>query len=173
VKKHVVLVGLPGAGKTTVGQLVADQLGARFVDIDVSVAQRAGLSVVRIFAERGEPVFRELEKAEVDQELAGSPGVLAPGGGWAVQPGSLEGVSGRALTIYLRISASEAAKRIIAAGGGRPLVGTQDPTGTLKELLGTRQSFYERCHVTVEAGATPPETVRAAVVKLARSLGGW
>src|SRR5258708_15415593 len=80
--RHVVLVGLPGSGKTTVGTLAAGELGAPFTDLDVVIAARAGKSVGAIFAEQGEPAFRALEASVGTELLAGPPLILAPGGGF-------------------------------------------------------------------------------------------
>ena len=83
MKKHIVLIGLPGAGKTTVGKLVADRLQAGFVDIDNVLIRKEGKPISMIFAEKGEPAFRDMERKEVDTALANEPAVIVPGGGWA------------------------------------------------------------------------------------------
>jgi len=83
--RHVVLIGLPGSGKTTVGKLVADALKAPFVDIDATVTRKEGRPIALIFAEKGEGVFREMERVEMEAALAGAPAIIAPGGGWAAR----------------------------------------------------------------------------------------
>ncbi len=90
MKRHIVLIGLPGAGKSTVGRLVAERLHAGFVDIDTILIRKEGKPISMIFAEKGEPVFRTMERKEVDAALANEPAVIAPGGGWAAQPGALD-----------------------------------------------------------------------------------
>ena len=85
MKKHIVLVGLAGSGKTTIGRLVAEQLRAGFVDIDLILARREGKAITLIFAEKGEAAFREMERKEMDAALATEPAVIAPGGGWAAR----------------------------------------------------------------------------------------
>ena len=89
MKRHIVLIGLPGSGKTTIGRLVAERLGTGFVDSDVIIVRKMQMPIARIFATQGELKFREMEKETMEQALAGPPSVLAPGGGWAVQPGQL------------------------------------------------------------------------------------
>src|SRR5690606_25063213 len=107
--RHVVLVGLPGAGKSTAGRLAAERLGAPFLDPDSLIVRRMQMPVARIFAEFGEARFRELEREAVEEALAGPPAVLVPGGGWAAQPGSLDAARGRALVIYLEVKPATAA----------------------------------------------------------------
>jgi shikimate kinase len=110
----IVLVGLPGAGKSTVGPMVAERLGYRFLDLDRAIAAGAGRSVEAIFAEEGEEGFRARERAETralaatakaSREAAGEVGlVLAPGGGWIEDHANREALGDRALTVYLRVS---------------------------------------------------------------------
>jgi len=79
VKRHLVLIGLPGAGKTTVGRMVAERLHAGFVDIDTILIRKEGKPIALIFAEKGEPAFREMERKEVEIALAHEPSVVVPG----------------------------------------------------------------------------------------------
>ncbi|HXV85327.1 MAG TPA: shikimate kinase, partial [Gemmatimonadales bacterium] len=123
---HIVLVGLPGSGKTTVGRMVAATLAARFVDLDERIAGQERMSVEQIFAERGEAAFRRLETAAMRATLEEEAAVLAPGGGWAAHPGNLEDASHRALTVYLKVTASEAADRVRLSGRVRPLLAGKD-----------------------------------------------
>ena len=101
MKRHLILVGLPGAGKSTVGQLVACNLRVPLQDIDTTIEEKLGVSIADIFATRGETEFRRLEQSETTSALAGEPAVIVPGGGWAAQPGNLESLAGRAATVYL------------------------------------------------------------------------
>ena len=170
--RPVLLVGLPGAGKTTVGSLVARQLLAEFVDLDELIEQEQGATIREIFSSRGEAAFRALERAAVERVVGGRPVVLAPGGGWAAQPGAMDWALPRCLIVYLRTAPDEAAHRV-GDTQTRPLLAGSDPGQRLRELLAAREEFYQRAEVTVDTDHRSPEDVAVDVVKLARSRAGW
>lgn len=175
-KRHVLLVGLPGSGKSTVGPLIAEELGTRFVDVDRDIEQRTGKRIAELFAADGEAGFRRVEREAVARLLDGPPCVIAAGGGWAAQPGNLESVGKRALTVYLRVPAEVAAGRATVTPDARPLLGSGGDVGgrgRMIELLRVREAFYQRSEAAVDAQAADPRAVVQEVVNLARSLGGW
>ena len=167
MKRHLILVGLPGAGKSTVGQLVAANLRVPLQDIDTTIAERLGVSIADIFATRGETEFRRLEQSETTSALAGEPAVIVPGGGWAAQPGNLESVADRAATVYLATSVETAVNRL-SGGETRPLLLASDPATQLSELFATRKSCYERCDHHVSTDGKTVEEVVSEVTELAR-----
>jgi shikimate kinase len=171
MKRHIVLVGLPGAGKTTVGKLVADKLGTQVVDIDALVVRKMQMPVSRIFAEHGEAKFRAVEAESMRQALSGVPAVITPGGGWAAQPGALDEVRGSCYLIYLRTMAVTAAKR--SADYGRPLLIGEDPVEKMRQLLKERDSFYSQADGEVKADVKSPAALADEVVQLAREKAGW
>jgi shikimate kinase len=171
--RHVVLVGLPGVGKTTVGSLVAEGLSAPLVDIDQILVRQVGRPVDQIFGMMGEPVFRQLEREAVATALEGEPAVIVPGGGWAAQPGQIETAMRFGLIIYLKCTAATAARRA-EQGEVRPLVaGGGDPVQKMVALLNERESFYRLAHHEVSAGTRDASEVAKDVLELARIHAGW
>jgi shikimate kinase len=172
VKRHLVLIGLPGAGKSTVGRMVAERLQAGFVDIDTILIRKEGKPIAMIFAEKGEPAFREMERKEVEAALANLPAVIAPGGGWAAQPGALESARTRAYVVYLKARAEVAAGRA-EPSGTRPVLMGDDPLARMRELYAARDPFYAKADAIVLTEAKSAENVAAEVVKLAQTGAGW
>lgn len=149
-RPHLILVGLPGAGKSTVGSMLARRLDRTFLDFDAEISRREGLSIGEIFAQRGEPAFRQLERA-LTEEVALSGGmVLAPGGGWVSQPESVALLRHASRLIYLKISPAGALRRMGRKVVGRPLLLRPDPRGELERLLAARREVYESADVIVD-----------------------
>jgi len=172
LSRHLLFVGLPAAGKTTVGRLVARALRVPFVDGDAMVSSATGGATPgAILARDGEAAFRRLEREAVEAALAGPAAVISPGGGWAVQPGALESVGGRAYIIYLRVDPATAARRAVADPAVvRPLLG-DDPPELMRNLLARREGYYRRADACVDAGdARPPTEVAAEVLRLSSFL---
>lgn len=172
IKRHVILVGLPGSGKTTVGRLVAAALGASFVDLDEVIERRAGKSVRRIFSEDGEPAFRVLE-AEVGREvLFGPPSVVAPGGGFLAGDGPRALARSSGLLVYLETDAREAVRRL-GGSAGRPLLEDGDPEARMALLLASRGPLYSESECTVSTTGVAADEVARRVTSLARDRAGW
>lgn len=166
---HLVLVGLPGAGKTTVGRALAARLGRPFVDLDARITARAGLSVAEIFASQGEARFRELERqATKEIAAAAAPMVVAPGGGWVVVPGLVALLRPPSRLVWLRLSPQSALARMGASVLDRPLLAGDDPLAALTGILATREAAYLQSDHTVSVETMTVDEVVDAIVTLAR-----
>jgi shikimate kinase len=172
MKRHILLVGLPGSGKSTVGQLVADGLQAALLDIDLILVRQMGMPIAQIFGMVGEPRFRSMERDAVATAQAREPAVIVPGGGWAAQPGQLEGARQACLTIYLKCSAATAARRS-QEGEVRPLLVGADPVERTRTLLQAREPFYKLADYEVSADSKAAPAVAQEVIRLARTQAGW
>jgi shikimate kinase len=164
---RIVLVGLPGAGKSTVGRLVAERLGWEFVDLDAEIERQSGRSVAALFAERGEAGFRDLETAVTREVAARRRLVVATGGGWVEHRANLDALETGALTVFLRVSPSVAAARLGAQGGGRPLLATPNPEKSIGELLARREAIYLQAQHTVSVDTLSADEAASYIVALA------
>lgn len=168
----VVLVGLPGVGKSTVGAAVAEHLGWAFLDLDREIERREGRTIARIFAEAGEARFRELER-EATRELVGRRRiVVAPGGGWAAQPGLVALLRPHATIIYLAASPAAVARRLGAGQGDRPLLATGDTVDRLAALLAERAPHYRAADHVIDTELIDAQGVVDMVRLLATAPGG-
>ena len=169
---HIVLVGLPGAGKSTVGALAAERLGARFLDFDREIERSTGLSVASIFRELGEAEFRRLETA-LTASVAEAPAmIMAPGGGWIVEASNRALLRHRARIVHLAVSVPEALRRLGAAVSLRPLLsGGSDPRSSLERLWEQRRSYYEAADATLETELLGLDGVVTSVTELAQRWG--
>lgn len=171
MRRHIVLVGLPGAGKSSAGRILAGLLETHFVDLDDAIVRETGRSIPELFAGDGEATFRALERAAMHRALAEPAQVIAPGGGWAVQEGNLEAVETSGFVIYLSVSPEVAAGRL-AEDRDRPLL-QGDPYRRLEQLLHDRERYYRRAGFEVATDAMTPNRVAEAAALLARQYAGW
>ena len=139
---HIILVGLPGCGKSTVGRQLGRRLGLPFVDSDAVIEQRAGMPIRDFFEQFGEARFRDLEEAVIDELTQGPPGVLATGGGAVLRPATRERLRARGTVVYLRSHPERLIARL-RRDTKRPLLQVADPLARLKELQRQRDPLYK------------------------------
>jgi shikimate kinase len=142
-KPHVILVGLPGAGKTTVGLAVAERLGRTFLDFDQEIERRESQSITEIFASKGEPYFRSLERGLTEELRELGNMVLSPGGGWITDPEVVGLLRPPGQLVYLRARPETALKRLGSKRSTRPLLNRPNPLAELQRLLAARKAAYE------------------------------
>lgn len=166
--RHLILIGMMGAGKTTVGAHCATLLGRRFVDIDDLVTEFAGITVAEIFAADGEPGFRALERSAVHEACASSESlVISCGGGAVLDPANRDSLRAAGLVVWLRADAAVLARRLRHEVTGRPLLaGDDDTAARLAELSEERAGAYEEtAHLVVDTGDRDLDGVCSAVLE--------
>ena len=166
---HLILVGLPGVGKSTIGRAAARQLGRPFLDFDQEIEKRAGMSIREIFRLKGEDHFRAKEFA-LTKELSVTGGmVLAPGGGWITQQSSVELLRSAGRIIYLRASPEAVAKRLRRVET-RPLLAGRDPAVALRELYVKRHALYETADMVLDTEHLARQQLIEKLVELASTV---
>jgi shikimate kinase len=164
--RSVVLVGLMGAGKTSVGRRLASALRASFSDADDEIVAAAGMSIPDIFALYGEPRFRELERRVVARLLEQPPMVLALGGGAFIDAETRARVKMRSVSVWLRADLETLIARTMRKRGSRPLLAQGDPRDILARLMTDRYPIYAEADYTVESQAEPHEAVVERIMAL-------
>jgi shikimate kinase len=165
--RTVALVGLMGAGKTTVGRRLAQALGLPFVDADEAISTAAGRSIDDIFAERGECEFRRGERQVIARLLAGPAHVLATGGGAFIDPNTRALMKAQAITIWLRAPLDVLMKRV-SRRDHRPLLKEDDPQAVMQRLMDERYPIYAEADLTVDTTHTPHHTAVVAILAALR-----
>ena len=166
---RVVLLGYMTSGKSTVGRALARRLEWDFVDFDVEIERRAGRSVREIIKGGGEDSFREMEAA-LTEELAERRGVvLAPGGGWILNPEQLDRLGRATLSVWLRVSAEETVRRLRGDSIDRPFRDHPDPRAKVAKMLAEREPLYRLADISVPAEGRTPEGVAFEIETVVRT----
>ena len=166
----IVLVGMMGSGKSSVGQRLASRLGLKFIDADAEIAAAAGMSIPEIFAKYGEDYFRDGERRVLSRLLNQGPAVLATGGGAFVDPRTRQRIAERGVSVWFDADHETLLKRV-RRKGDRPLLQTADPAGTLRRLMDERNPIYATADIRVFSQDAPQETmVEATLDALAERL---
>src|SRR5438874_4211998 len=167
-QKPVALLGLRGAGKSTLGARLAEALKVPFVELDREVEKEAGAPLGEVFAMYGQDAFRRFERRALERVLAEHPRpVIATGGSLVTDPGTYELLLERCRCIWLKAAPEEHMSRVIAQGDMRPFKGRSAALGEIRHLLADRDRLYSRAHATVD---TSGKTVRQSLAELRRAI---
>jgi shikimate kinase len=169
LSKPVVLVGLMGAGKTTIGKRLATLLDLSFVDSDNEIVEAAGCSISDIFEIYGEQLFRDLEQRVMLRLLTGDPIVLATGGGAFINPAIRDAVAKHGLSVWLKAELDVLVERV-SRRNTRPLLKSGDKREILERLMNDRYPVYAKADIVVDSNLGSHEAV---VHSLARALEEW
>ncbi|WP_326914238.1 shikimate kinase [Sphingopyxis chilensis] len=166
--RSIVLVGLMGSGKSTVGRRLAQRLGMRFADADDEIERAAGMTISDIFARFGEAHFRDGERRVIARLLGGKPMVLATGGGAFINEETRDLILRDSLCIWLDADIPTLVERV-GRRSHRPLLKDRDPGTVLRELAAVRNPIYAEAHLRISSASTPHDhTVRAILEALSK-----
>lgn len=166
MSSHLVLIGLPGSGKSTVGPGLAMRLGLRFLDLDAEIERRTGRTVPSIIRFDGEPAFRELEHNLTAELARAEPAVLAPGGGWVTRSHTVDLLRPPARLVHLRVTPETALRRLGRERSARPLLDGDDPGGALTALEIARREAYGSADWVIDTELLTPQRVIDIIVEL-------
>ncbi len=171
--RSVVLVGMMGAGKSTIGRRLSLRLRLPFLDADTEIEAAAGMSIPDIFETHGEPHFRDGEARVIARLLDSGPAVLATGGGALMREETRNRIRDKAVSIWLKADADTIMKRV-KRRADRPLLQTADPAGTVGRLIEEREPVYQRADITIWSRDVPHEKIVDECIEAlhARLCGG-
>lgn len=162
--RHVVLIGLMGAGKTSIGRLMAKRLKTTFTDADTEIEKAAGLTISEIFRIHGEQAFRDGERRIIARLLDAPAGVLATGGGAFMDAGTRALIRERGISVWLRADVETLYQRT-RRRTGRPLLNNEDPLGTLERLAQIRYPIYAEADITIDTGTEKPRETTDRIIE--------
>lgn len=164
-RRSIVLIGMMGAGKSSIGRRLAARLGIPFSDADAEIEEAAGMSVADIFQAHGEPSFRSGEARVIARLLENGPQVLATGGGSFMNPETRDRIHEKGISVWLKADV-EVLLRRVRRRNDRPLLRNDDPSMTLTNLLAAREPIYSEANLTVVSRDVPHEIIVEEIVTL-------
>ena len=157
-RRRIALIGLRGAGKSTLGALLARQLGTPFIELDREIERQSGMQLAAVFELFGQPTFRRMERDALQSVLqAHDRSVLATGGSLVTEPATFELLLSSCLTVWVRASPQEHMSRVIAQGDLRPMAGNAHAMQDLVAILRSREPLYAKADLTLDTGGRSPE----------------
>ena len=166
--RSIVLVGMMGAGKSTIGRRLAARLHLPFSDADTEIEAAASMSIPDIFETHGEPHFRDGEARVIARLLDGGPAVIATGGGAFMREETRQRVRDKAISIWLKADIDVIMKRV-RRRADRPLLQTEDPTGTVRRLLDAREPVYALADLTIGSRDVPHDRIVEECIEALRA----
>jgi shikimate kinase len=163
-RRSIVLVGMMGVGKSSVGRRLAARLGIPFVDADTEIEKAAGMTIADIFSRHGEDDFRSGEARVIARLLDGGPQVLATGGGAIMNPNTRNAIQAKGVSIWLKAEVDVLLRRINKRRNERPLLQTADPGETLRSLLAEREPIYAQADLTVQSREVAHDAIVADIM---------
>jgi shikimate kinase len=158
-RRSIVLVGMMGVGKSSIGRRLAARLGIPFVDADGEIETAADMSIADIFARHGEAYFRSGEARVIARLLDGGPQVLATGGGAVMNADTRAAIRLKGISVWLSAEFDVLMRRINKRKNDRPMLQTADPAATLRQLLVAREPFYAQSDLTVQSREGPHDAI--------------
>src|SRR5580658_2252870 len=162
--RSIVLVGMMGVGKSSIGRRLATRLDVPFVDADTEIEKAAGMSIADIFARHGEADFRSGEARVIARLLDGGPQVLATGGGAVMNPATCAAIKAKGISIWLSAEFDVLMRRINKRKNDRPMLQTADPASRLRELMVEREPVYALADLTVQSREVPHEAIVSEIM---------
>jgi shikimate kinase len=163
-RRSIVLVGMMGVGKSSVGRRLAGRLAIAFIDADSEIEKAAGMSIADIFAHHGEADFRGGEARVIARLLEGGPQVLATGGGAFMNPNTRNAIRAKGVSIWLKAELEVLLRRMSKRRNERPLLQTADPAETLRALLIEREPVYAQADLTVHSRDVSHDAIVADIM---------
>ena len=164
-RRSIVLVGMMGVGKSSIGRRLGARLGVPFVDADAEIEKAAGMSIADIFARHGEADFRSGEARVIARLLDGGPQVLATGGGAVMNADTRAAIKAKGVSIWLSAEFDLLMRRISKRKNDRPMLQTADPAATLRQLLAEREPVYAQADITVQSREVPHDAIVAEIMR--------
>jgi shikimate kinase len=169
-RRSIVLTGMMGVGKSSIGRRLGARLGIPFVDADSEIEKAAGMSIADIFARHGEADFRNGEARVIARLLDGGPQVLATGGGAVMNADTRAAIKAKGISIWLTAELDVLMRRITKRKHERPLLQTADPAETLRQLLAARSPVYAQADLIIQSREVPHDAIVSEIMTALAAL---